>query len=103
MHSLKLLTLSLGDLGRYAQLQHPLYHLSNTFTDLNYRIDLPDEEVRSLLTREPRGHENSTLLAHDQVRAPLSLLVASFPGALMFIAAQNGSSSQEGVHGLCRA
>ncbi|KAF8581126.1 DNase I-like protein [Ramaria rubella] len=36
--------------------------------DLNYRIDLPDEEVRTFLSSEPHGHENQTLLEYDQLR-----------------------------------
>jgi hypothetical protein len=38
------------------------------FIDLNYRIDLPDDEIRSLLLNEPEHNENSTLLVYDQVQ-----------------------------------
>lgn len=35
-------------------------------SDLNYRIDLPDAEVRQLISEAPKnGHED--LLAYDQV------------------------------------
>ncbi|KAF8494032.1 Endonuclease/exonuclease/phosphatase [Gautieria morchelliformis] len=39
--------------------------------NLNYRIDLPDEEIRTLLMSEPRGIEYGTLLAYDQLRTAI--------------------------------
>ena len=35
--------------------------------DLNYRIDLPDADVRELIASEPRERNIHDLLEHDQV------------------------------------
>ena len=35
--------------------------------DLNYRIDLPDADVRELVATEPRERNIRDLLEHDQV------------------------------------
>jgi phosphatidylinositol-bisphosphatase len=41
---------------------------SKRYADLNYRIDLPDEDVRSILGSDRWDHKFEMLLRYDQVR-----------------------------------
>jgi hypothetical protein len=43
-------------------------HVLTSSTDLNYRIDLPDPEVRELIDGDLLPHNRDALLEYDQVR-----------------------------------
>lgn len=50
--------------------------LSIPITDLNYRIDLPDTDVRQLIASDPRGSDIKVMLKYDQA-SRLSVMSAA--------------------------
>jgi len=57
-----------GSLGRFVFCESALSVFSQLKKDLNYRIDLPDPEVRELIGDNLLPHNRDALLEYDQVR-----------------------------------